>query len=112
MKTKHFLLFLFFLPTHINSQWIRTDMPTAISGRCLLANDANLFCATDSGVFLSTNSRVLNWSGLNTGSTTANVFSLAVDRTNLFAGTFGGGVFLSPNNGTEPGSRLALASPD
>lgn len=29
------------------------------------------------------------------------VYSLAVSGTNLFAGTYGGGVFLSTNNGTS-----------
>ena len=51
------------------------------------------------GVFLTTNNGT-SWTAVSTGLTDNLVFSLAVNGTNLFAGT-NGGVFLSTNNGTS-----------
>ena len=77
-------------------------------------NGSNLFAGTDGGVYLSTNNGT-SWTSVNTGLTNTRVLSLAVSPapgetgqrvdsssgTNLFAGTWGGGVFLSTNNGTS-----------
>ena len=41
------------------------------------------------------------WTPVDSGLTMTRVWSLAVSGTNLFAGTYGGGVFLSANNGTS-----------
>ena len=41
------------------------------------------------------------WTAVNAGLTNNIVLSLAVNDNNIFAGTFGGGVFLSTDNGTS-----------
>jgi hypothetical protein len=51
-------------------------------------------------VFLSTDS-AKSWTAVNSGLTNKTVYALAVKGGNLFAGTWGGGVFRSTNNGTS-----------
>jgi len=51
-------------------------------------------------LFTNINSSFAQWVQTN-GPGGGNVLSLAVNGTNLFAGTYGGGVFLSTNNGTS-----------
>ena len=51
------------------------------------------------GVFLSTDNGD-SWTNVTTGLTSTNVQALAVNGTDLFAGTNGTGVFLSTNNGS------------
>jgi ligand-binding sensor domain-containing protein len=43
----------------------------------------------------------MSWSAVNTGLTNNSILSLAIFGTNLFTGTYYGGVFLSTNNGTS-----------
>jgi hypothetical protein len=66
----------------------------------IAAAGANLFtCTYGGGVFLSRNSGS-SWNAINSGLTNTNVYSLAVNGTNLFAGTgAGGGVFVTADNG-------------
>ena len=52
------------------------------------------------GVFLSTNNGKISWTAVNNGLTNKAVQSLAINGTNLFAGTYGG-VSRSTNNGTS-----------
>jgi len=65
----------------------------AVSGTSLVAGTFN------NGAYLSTDNGK-NWTAVNIGLTYADVYSLTVSGTNLFAGTYGG-VFLSTNNGTS-----------
>jgi hypothetical protein len=51
-------------------------------------------------VFRSINNGT-SWTAVNTGLMSSEVYALAVNGSNLFAGTYGGGVFLSTNNGTS-----------
>jgi photosystem II stability/assembly factor-like uncharacterized protein len=60
----------------------------------------NLFAGTREGLFLSTNSGT-RWTAVNSGLANTEITALAVSGTNLFAGTFGGGVFRTTNNGTS-----------
>jgi hypothetical protein len=61
----------------------------------MVQSGENTFAGTDSGVFLSTNNGA-SWTAVNTGLTYPRVQSLAVLGTNLFAGTYGGGVWRRP----------------
>ena len=66
-------------------------------------NGPNLFAGIDGGVFVSANNGA-SWTVVNTGLTITGVIALAVNGSNLFAGTAGtspGGVFLSTYNGTS-----------
>lgn len=47
------------------------------------------------GVYLSTNNGT-NWTSVNNGLTNYNIYTLAVSGTNLFAGTYGAGVWIRP----------------
>jgi ligand-binding sensor domain-containing protein len=60
----------------------------------------NLFVGTNNGVYLSTNNGT-SWAAVNNGLSNLEVHALAVNGTNLFAGTNGGGVFFSTNYGTS-----------
>jgi photosystem II stability/assembly factor-like uncharacterized protein len=58
-----------------------------------------LTCTFSGGVFLSRNSGT-SWTAINTGLTNTSVYSLAVNGSDLFAGTgAGGGVFVSSDSG-------------
>lgn len=68
---------------------------------CFVVSGNNIFAGTDGGgVFLSTDNGS-NWSAVNDGLTSQDVWSLAVSGTNIFAGTHNGGVFLSTDNGSN-----------
>ena len=72
---------------------ILLSMSLAVSG-------SNIFAGTDgNGVFLSTNSGT-TWTAVDSGLTNTNVYSLAVNGSDIFAGT-DNGVFLSTNSGTS-----------
>jgi hypothetical protein len=60
----------------------------------------SLFAGTTRGIF-RTDDIGNTWTPVNTGLTSTSVYSLAVNGTNLFAGTINGGAFLSTNNGTN-----------
>ena len=106
-----------FLSTNNGTSWKQVNnglTDTLVTSLAVSPNGAggtNLFAGTEDGVFLSTNNGT-SWKQVNTGWTdTANtgytaVLTLAVSPngaggTNLFAGTYGSGVFLSTNNGTS-----------
>ena len=54
---------------------------------------------TNDLIISSLSNRPTNWTAVNTGLTNIDIRALTVYGTNLFAGTDGGGVFLSTNNG-------------
>ena len=66
--------------------------------RALVVSGTNLFAGTNGGVFLSTNNGT-NWTTV-TG-VSGSVYAFAVSDTNLFAGSYGGGVLRSTNNGAN-----------
>jgi hypothetical protein len=60
-----------------------------------LAGEKDLYAGTDGGVFQSTDDGA-TWTGASTGMTNISVHALGVHGDNLFAGTYGGGVFKRP----------------
>jgi photosystem II stability/assembly factor-like uncharacterized protein len=87
-------------PFEAQAGWFRTDLPDSPSVWCMATIGTTLFAGTDYGVYV-TKDNGTNWTAVNTGLTTSWVNCLAVNGTNLFAATNGGGVFLSTNNGTS-----------
>jgi photosystem II stability/assembly factor-like uncharacterized protein len=76
-----------------------------VSVKALTSIGNNLFASNVLGVFISTDFGV-SWSYANSGLTNTNVFSLVTvpgdsGRTNLYAGTLAGVIFVSTNNGTN-----------
>lgn len=65
----------------------------------LVFDGGTLYAGTQMGVFSSTND--LNWTALNSGLTTLDTRALAFKGPDLFAGTWGGGVFRSMDRGTN-----------
>ena len=60
----------------------------------------NIFAGTSYGVLHSTNNGS-TWNVVNDGLTNLNVIAIGVSGSNIFAGTWWGGVFMSTNNGTN-----------
>ena len=84
------------LPKYPPQYWLESQTYRSISA--LAVSDTNLFAGVDGGgVFLSTNNGT-NWTQADSGLTNTYVIALAVNGTDLFAGT-PGGVFLSTNKG-------------
>jgi hypothetical protein len=67
-----------------------------IIGMSLASSGNNIFCGSNYGVYLSTNNGT-NWT--QTTLNNRNVYSLAVNGNNIFAGTYQYGVYLSTDNG-------------
>ena len=77
---------------------MQTNGPCGGAIQCFAEQDGNFFAGTwYGGVFLSTDNGQ-SWTAVNSGLTNARIFALAVDGTNVFAGTEEG-VFLSADNG-------------
>ena len=110
--------------TFASAQWQHTNLPNA--GRtvtCIATSGTNIFVGTGgisggSGIFLSVDNGS-TWIPVNNGLTDNNVLSLALNGTNIFAGTVNNGVFLSTNNGANwtavnnglpPANILSLAA--
>ena len=99
-----FCLFTTTNPSH--AQWVQTNGPHSGCVQCFAVAGANIFAGTQNlygvyGVFRSTNNGI-SWA--QTGLMNHNIWCLAVSPngtggTNLFAGTYGDGVFLSTNDG-------------
>jgi hypothetical protein len=70
----------------------RTIWSIAIAPFAGEISGTSCFAGTDSGVFLSTNNGA-NWTRVNYGLTNVSIRALAVLGTNLFVGTWGGGVW-------------------
>ncbi len=99
MKKITILLMLALIGLSANAQWVQTTCPTYLSDSYSIASDGtNIFVGSSSGIFLSTDNG-LSWIAVNSGLTTISVWALAINGTNIFAGTYSGGVFLSTNNG-------------
>jgi hypothetical protein len=94
------IVLLFRMTSDISAQWVQgvgatnTVYSFAISG-------SYIFAATAKGVTLSTDDGVSWTVAANTGLTNLILRPLAVSGTNLFAGTFGDGVFRSNDNGSN-----------
>jgi len=88
-----------------SAQWVQTNGPYGGDVYAITALGTNLFCSTNRGVFRSMDNGAI-WTEVNSGLTDPNVQALAVGPNgigggNLLAGTYGSGVFLSTDNGTN-----------
>ena len=84
-----------YLSTNNGELWSLTSLNNQ-SGNVLLINGNNIYTGTGQGVFLSTNNGQ-NWTHLGLNN---NVWGLAINGSNIFAGTiYGYGVYRSTNNG-------------
>jgi photosystem II stability/assembly factor-like uncharacterized protein len=73
--------------------------------------DSNtLYAGTNGGVFKSTNGGT-TWSAVNTGLTTRIVYTLAIDSTMLYAGTWYGGVFALQHRARTSRALSAMGFP-
>jgi len=67
--------------------------PTYVYALAMDPTNSNiLYVGTNSGVYRSTDGGT-NWSAINTGLTNLNIYSLAINPTMLYAGTWYGGAF-------------------
>jgi len=101
MKKLYIFLMAIFLLNIANAQWIPlTNMyHGAIYG--LVLKGSNIFCATSYGVYESTDNGI-TWIDKNAGLPEyVEVFTIATDGVNLYAGTSGYGVYISNNNGSS-----------
>src|ERR1044071_9031493 len=73
-------------------QWVQTAGPQGSFVGAMLVSGSYLIAGTSGGVFRSTDNGA-SW--VSSGLTGINVQALAGNGTHLFAGTFGGGVFVS-----------------
>lgn len=92
------VLFLLVIINPLHSQWVQTNKPSAGTIRVFLTKDTKLFAGTfGGGLFVSVDNGT-TWTEKNNGLTSANVFALAANGTDLYAGT-GAGIFRSVDNG-------------
>jgi hypothetical protein len=88
-----------FRSTDNGATWVSAGL-LGSSVYSLASNTTYLFAGSDSNVFRSSN-KGSDWTKIGSGLPTCwRITALAVNGTNLFAGTNGGGVFLSTDDGT------------
>jgi ligand-binding sensor domain-containing protein len=92
-----FSLFVCFATT-LSAQWQQTSGIYGGSVRCAVVSNANIFIGTLRGVYTSANNGA-SWTFASNGLPTVEIFSLATDGSNIYAGTRDKGLFLSTNNG-------------
>jgi ligand-binding sensor domain-containing protein len=102
-KSSAILLFLLLNACLVHAQWTAVNAGLPNSGtntnvESFAVIGSNLFAATQSGVYLSTNNGA-TWTAVNAGLTNTDVEALVAKGNDLFAGT-GHGIFLSTNNGS------------
>ena len=86
-----------FLSTDTGTSWtaVNSGLPEKTFIYSFTVSGNNIFAGTDSGVFLSTDNGA-NWTVFNSGLMNTEIHSLAVIDSNIFAGTYGGGVWRRP----------------
>ena len=88
-----------YLSTNGGGSWFPSDTSSLdISVPCLAVVGQNILAATSTGIFRSTDNGK-NWAS--SGLPNVVVTTFAVDGGNVYAGTYGGGVFLSTNGGSS-----------
>lgn len=99
MRKKLLLIIIgVFCVAYADAQW-QSVGPYGGIVKCFDTIGTTIFAGTDgAGVLQSTNNGA-SWSGVSTGITNLQVYSLAHSGTAMIAGTYGGGVFKSTNNG-------------
>ncbi|HCY75790.1 MAG TPA: hypothetical protein DHV28_07695 [Ignavibacteriales bacterium] len=88
-----------FYSTNFGTNWIPSNLNN-VSVSVFGTDGINLFAGTGNGVYLSTDNGV-NWEPKNNGLNNNAVQALAVNGSDLIAGSYGGGIFRSTNNGTS-----------
>jgi hypothetical protein len=88
-----------FLSTNNGDTWAATNLPI-VGAQAIVCIDTTVYVGNGHGVCKSIDYGT-TWTQLNNGLIDTNVTSLAVKGTNIFAGTYSGGVFLSGNNGAS-----------
>ncbi|MBL8028935.1 MAG: T9SS type A sorting domain-containing protein [Fibrobacteres bacterium] len=99
MKNLRLLLVLtaIIATSNVNAQWQNTEAGAAVAVLCMATSGSNLYAGLNGeGVYLSKDGGT-TWKTSKTGLTDKYVYSIAVNGTNIFAGT-NAGVFLSTNN--------------
>lgn len=105
-----------YLSNNNGTRWtaVNKGIPISTNVHSLVVSGANIFAGTDNGIYLSNNGGT-SWTAVNTGLTsvstyiydgssskvtsTADIYSLVVSGTNIFAGTHSQGVFKTTNDG-------------
>ncbi len=96
-----------YLSTNNGDDWssVSIGLPDGIFVNSLLVNNGYIFVGTDNvvGIYRSSISDLSNisWSAANTNLTNTHVYALAAIGSNIYAGTYGSGVFQSTNNGDD-----------
>jgi photosystem II stability/assembly factor-like uncharacterized protein len=85
------------LSTDTGTSWtaVNSDLPVNTHVYSFGVSGSSIFAGTDSGVFLSTDNGA-NWAAINSCLMYTDIRSLAVIDSNIFAGTYGGGVWRMP----------------
>ena len=84
-----------FRSTNQGETWIKVDSSPSVHQ--LITNGKYVFAGTSKGVYRSSDNGA-TWG--DTGLSTFEVYSFAIYKNNIFAGTHGNGIFLSNDNGT------------
>ncbi|HSP87314.1 MAG TPA: T9SS type A sorting domain-containing protein [Ignavibacteriaceae bacterium] len=112
LRTYFILFFVLALATNVlNAQWVPTNGPAEYTNKLVIGvnsiGDTNLYASSYNRVFLTTNNGD-DWTAIDgyngfpdSGFTSSEILTLAVDDSFLFAGTNGAGIFLSINNDTN-----------
>jgi len=101
MKIIHFVfIFLLWLPLHpLKSQWVKIAGPYGGWISSFAVNDTNIFTATDSAGIFRMNGDGSTWKSIDSGLTDMHVTCLTVSGKKIYAGTSGGRIFISSDNG-------------
>ncbi len=106
VTVRHFvlsILLLFIMETPcLFAQWRQTNGPYGGDVTCLTENGTAIFAGTNGGGIFRSTDNGASWSAASTGLTNTNISALAVDGSDIFAGTTGNyhaGVFVSSDDG-------------
>jgi ligand-binding sensor domain-containing protein len=92
-----FPLFALCIVSRADAQWVRLSGPGG--AYAFTVNGQNIYAGSfGQGVFVSTDEGT-DWTAIDSGLTSTDVFALASSGTYLYAGTFLGGMFVSSNSG-------------
>jgi hypothetical protein len=82
----------------VNAQWVKTNGPLGGNINALKLSGSSIFAGTSIGVFQSMDNGA-NWTETDSSITNKDIHSIAVNGSTIFAGPWGGGVFLTTDNG-------------
>lgn len=93
-----FAVILGALPSGAIAQWVNVSGPFNEPVNCFATGGNRIYAGTDGDGILISSDNGMNWTRADTGLTDPYIWSLAVNGTDIFAGT-GVGIFVSTNNG-------------